>query len=234
MGTSSNANFYGWILGNDAAYPNRNGFIFFDRSTPFSRVTKNSNGYYSPGPEIYPNFLTLTNQINESLRNGGRWYISLFNELEAPTGNENWDSALISSSILTPMNDGITSPSYDDEVEFLASKGVYQIIGSNDSFGSNNMVFLKTAYNFQGSYNLGGVNALQTQNGPGPYVNTAISGSALGFLIWEAISVDKGDFVIVEDPVTGVGAGAFTSKYVPDYITEDFESITKEYGVNTS
>ena len=52
------------------------------------------------------------------------------------------------------MNDGITSPSYDDEVELLASKGVYQIIGSQDSF-SNQMVFFETAYNFQGSYNLG-------------------------------------------------------------------------------
>ena len=234
MGTSSNATFYGWILGNDSYYTNRNSFIFFHRNSPFSRVTKNSNGYYTPGARVKPNFLTLTNQINESLRNGGRWYISLYNELEAPTGNEDFNSALISSSILTPMNDGVTSPSYDDEVEFLASKGVYQIIGSIDDF-QNQMTFLKTSYNFQGSYNLGGVNALQTQTGPGPYTQTEISGSALGFLIWEATEVNQGEFIIVEDNVTGgVGAGAFSTQFVPESIIENFESITREYGNNTN
>ena len=132
------------------------------------------------------------------------------------------------------MNDGVTSPSYDDEVEFLASKGVYQIIGSIDDF-QNQMTFLKTSYNFQGSYNLGGVNALQTQTGPGPYTQTEISGSALGFLIWEATEVNQGEFIIVEDNVTGgVGAGAFSTQFVPESIIENFESITREYGNNTN
>ena len=52
-------------------------------------------------------------------------------------------------------------------------------------------------------------------------------------LIWKAKATDKGEFVLVQDSITGgVQAGAFTSKYSPNYITENFESITKEYGSN--
>ncbi len=62
-----------------------------------------------------------------------------------------------------------------------------------------------------------------------------IGGGGLGFFIWKARAVGKNEFVMVQDSVTGgVGAGAFTSKYVPDYIDENFENITKEYGTNTS
>jgi hypothetical protein len=53
--------------------------------------------------------------------------------------------------------------------------------------------------------------------------------------MWKARAAGKNEFVMVQDSVTGgVGAGAFTSKYVPNYIDENFENITKEYGINTS
>ena len=233
-GTSSNANFYGWILG-PQPFPlsGRENFIFLHRNNNFSKVKKNSAGYYvGSKTRVKPNFITLTNQINESLRNGGRWYITLYNEFEFPSGDEDFNAALISSSILSPMNDGVTNPNTEDEVEFLASKGVYQIVGSQDDFG-NQMTILTTPYSFQGSYNLGGVNNYATQTNPGPYNGVTISGSALGFLIWEAKGVNQGEFIIVDKSVTGgVGAGAFTTQFSPENLTQNFETITKEYGAN--
>ena len=60
-----------------------------------------------------------------------------------------------------------------------------------------------------------------------------IGGGGLGLFLWKARAAGKNEFVMVQDSVTGgVGAGAFTSKYTPDYITKDFEDITKEYGIN--
>jgi hypothetical protein len=234
-GTSSNADFYGWILGPQPFPLNgRENYIFLHRNTHFSKVKKNSAGYYvGSKTRVKPNFKTLTNQINDSIRNGGRWYITLYNEFEFPSGDEDFNAALISSSILTPMNDGLTNPNPEDEVEFLASKGVFQIVGSQDSF-SNQMIILTTPYSFQESYNLGGVNNYETQTDPGPYTGVTISGSALGFLIWEAIEVNKGEFIIVDDSVTGgVGAGAFTTQFSSEDLTQNFEEITKEYGANT-
>ena len=58
-------------------------------------------------------------------------------------------------------------------------------------------------------------------------------GNSLGMLIWKARATGKNEFVLVQDSVTGgVQAGAFINKYAPDYITENFEAITKEYGSN--
>lgn len=236
-GTSSNADFYGYILGNNSTYPNRRSNIYLDRSVHISRVDKNSAGYYvGSKTRTKPNFLSLTNQINESIRNGGKWYISLYNEFEFPTGTEDYNAALLTSSILTPMNDGLTNPNPEDEVEFLASKGVFQIVGSQDTFATAGTV-LVTPYQFQGSYNLGGGSSYNSQVNPGPFGPPGspftISGSALGFLIWEAIEVNKGEFIIVDDSVTGgVGAGAFTTQFSSEDLTQNFEEITKEYGAN--
>ena len=58
-------------------------------------------------------------------------------------------------------------------------------------------------------------------------------GNSLGMLIWKARAVGKNEFVIVQDSVTGgVQGGAFISKHAPNYLVEDFETITKEYGGN--
>ena len=52
-------------------------------------------------------------------------------------------------------------------------------------------------------------------------------------LIWKARASNKTEFVIVQDEVSGgVQAVAFTSAFTPNYITENFEEITKEYGAN--
>ena len=60
-----------------------------------------------------------------------------------------------------------------------------------------------------------------------------IGGGGLGMFMWKARSAGKNEFVMVQDLVTGgVGAGAFTSKFTPKYISDNFNNITKEYGNN--
>ena len=55
----------------------------------------------------------------------------------------------------------------------------------------------------------------------------------LGFLMWKARAAGKNEFVIVRDEVSGgVQAGAFTSAFVPAYLQDNFEAITKEFGTN--
>lgn len=62
-----------------------------------------------------------------------------------------------------------------------------------------------------------------------------IGAGGIGMLMWRARATGKNEFVIVQDQITGgVAAGAFTSKYTPDYLLPDFEEVTKEYGANQS
>ena len=59
------------------------------------------------------------------------------------------------------------------------------------------------------------------------------SSTSLGFLMWKARAAGKNEFIMVQDSVTGgVGYGALTGRYSPEYLTQNFEAITKEYGSN--
>ena len=61
-----------------------------------------------------------------------------------------------------------------------------------------------------------------------------LGGGNLGFFLWKARGVGKNEFILIEDKVTGqTSAGAFTTQYTPNYVTQNFENITKEYGSNT-
>ena len=61
-----------------------------------------------------------------------------------------------------------------------------------------------------------------------------LGGGSLGFFLWKARGVGKNEFILIEDKVTGqTSAGAFTTQYTPNYVTQNFENITKEYGSNT-
>ena len=61
-----------------------------------------------------------------------------------------------------------------------------------------------------------------------------LGGGSLGFFLWKARGVGKNEFILIEDEVTGqTSAGAFNTQYTPNYVTQNFENITKEYGSNT-
>ncbi len=212
--TSSNSSAYGTI-GSSGVNSN---IITLNRDTHISKVTTDSNGFYqSAANPIKPNWATIGDQINIDLNNGEKWFVTLYNEFEFPNGQGDYSSVLTTGS-LSPFNDGITIDEDGNYSNALAYKGVYEIAGVYDSFGS---IFSIMLYE-----NFPDIGVTKTIGGNTP-------GNSLGMLIWKARAAGKNEFVLVQDSITGgVQAGAFTNKYAPNYLTENFEDITKEYGSN--
>ena len=54
-------------------------------------------------------------------------------------------------------------------------------------------------------------------------------------LMWKARASNSTEFIIVQDEVTGgISAGAFTSKFAPQEIVNNFDTITRRFGSNTT
>ena len=186
-------------------------------------LTRNSNGYYTD--EGVVDYYIIQDTINRSLNAGERWFVTLFNSFEYPTGNQNWDQALdpiLSSGSLTPYNVGYNIPDeFGNYPNPLAYKGVHEILGVQ-IFQGLQIILSTPKRNVNGNItnspiNIGG--------------NTV--GNSLGMLIWKAEeSLQRTQFVIIQDNVTGVSAGAFTNRYTPQEITNNLEQITKEFGSN--
>ena len=216
--TSSNPTHYGRLdnVGTTS-------YIKVSRSLHISKVTTDSNGFYQSGKNpIKPNWATIGDQINRDLNNGERWFVTLYNEFEFPNNQGDYNSALTTGS-LSPYNEGNTgidsNGNYNDP---LAYKGVFEIAGTYDEGGlASGNTFNFFMYNrFPNSAD----NKL---------IGGGASGNSLGMLLWKARAVGKNEFVIVQDEISGgVQEGAFTSRFTPSYITENFEAITKTYGSN--
>lgn len=213
--TSSNTTIYAYLhVSGQSTETNR--MISFDRNVPISRVTKDSNGYYNGGPSIKPNWQTIGNDINLGLNNGERWFITLYNEFEFPNGEGDYNTPLISGS-LSPYNQG-----YEDvNSNPLHYKGVWEIIGSQDEFTTArwNLYLKETIYKRPGLTNT--------------FIGGAAAGNSLGALIWKAEAPNKSEFVLVQDLLSRVGPGAFTNRYAPKTIIDNFNQITRTYGSNT-
>ena len=214
--TSSNPQVYGELhLSGQSSETDK--IISFDRSVSISRVTKDSNGYYNGGPSIKPNYQTIGNEINLGLNNGERWFITLYNEFEFPNGEGDYNTPLISGS-LTPYNQGYENVNSSP----LHYKGVWEIIGTNDLFSNSTwIIYLKDSI-----YKLPGFATT--------YIGGATAGNSLGALIWKAKSPNKSEFVLVQDLLSRVGPGAFTNRYAPKTIIDNFNQITRTYGSNTT
>lgn len=219
----STVNNYGWIR-------NGNANIYLYREQHVSRVTTDANGYYNGGLRIAPNWSTLGNEINRDLNNGEKWFVTLFEEFEFPNGKGDYNSALTTGS-LTPYNTGFTGKDENGNYSSpLAFKGVFEILGTDDT--QSNYFYILTDQTFTENRNIGGNNLSNTPLSPFGFVGS-IGGPSLGMLIWKARATGKNEFVIVQDSITGgVQGGAFINRYAPNYITENFEEITKEYGSN--
>ena len=214
--TSSNAAIYAMLhVSGQSTETDR--IISFDRTVPISRVIKDDNGFYNAGPSIVPNWQTIGNEINLSLNDGERWFITLYNEFEFPNGEGDYNTPLISGS-LSPYNQGYE----DSNTNPLHYKGVWEIIGSQDAFGTGKWnLYLKEPINKK----------------PGltnTYIGGATAGNSLGALIWKAKAPNKSEFVLVQDFLSRVGPGAFTNRYTPKTIIDNFNQITRTYGSNTS
>ena len=220
--TSSRTDPYGYYSTSDGGF----GLIQITSSFPsnLNTLEKNSNGFYTDNGT--DNQFQIQDIINTSLNKGERWFVTLFNSFEYPSGSEDWNQALLpslASGSLTPYNVG-----YDILDEFnnyhnpLAYRGVHEIVGTQ-VFQGLQLILASPKRN-----SLGNVTTSQTQIGG----NSA--GNSLGLLIWKAEeSLPKTQFVIVQDNVTGgVLEGAFTSRFSPQEITDNLEQITKEFGSN--
>ncbi len=65
------------------------------------------------------------------------------------------------------------------------------------------------------------------------YPNSPTNG--IGAFMWQATGKEQitgEEYIVVQDEIKGVGPGYFTDKFSPDYIVDNIESITKEYGSN--
>tara|TARA_R110001606_G_scaffold32824_2_gene98816 strand:- start:41 stop:2185 length:2145 start_codon:yes stop_codon:yes gene_type:complete len=167
---------------------------------------------------------TIVNEITTDINNGERWFMSMyFGTLES-----GFDSNDLVS--LDSLNSILASPTADLEdingnfINPLTRKGVVEILGANTG---------STAYT--ASFLINTINDYKLQiPGFGSFNYDFNFGSgSWGFLMWKARAAGKNEFVIVQDSLSGgINAGAFTSAFVPEYLTENFEAITKEYGSN--
>ena len=206
MATSSYSASYGlWAYGKN--------YIQLDKTHALSRV----NDDYTTGTPIFP--VTASNEfevgfadtIVESINRGERWFMTLYYNFEVG----------FDSDELTPYTNiggnGVSPPkdANGNFIDPLEARGVIEIMGVDwdTNPASTRLLTNKTCFY-------------------GPYIPFG-DGNGIGFLLWKARAAGDNEFVIVQDSVTGgVQAGAFTSAYVPNYLTENFESITKEYGGN--
>ena len=136
--TSSNSSVYGTI-GNIGGDDN---LILLNRNTHISKVTTDSNGFYNSGQLTKPNWATIGDQIVADIQNGEKWFVTLYNEFEFPNGEGDYNTPLTSGS-LSPYNKGYTTRDAEgNHPNPLAYKGVHEIIGAYDNFGSNQFFIL--------------------------------------------------------------------------------------------
>lgn len=239
-----------------------------------SRVKRNQDGFYQAGSFVKLTYKKFLNQINADLTNGDRWFITIFQELESAGTTGDLDDALLTGSTLVPFNVGYDEKDENGNYPYpLASKGVYEIVGTDPSFnpvydmdpvfliihppikfvvpsssffcvpdglppfpsnattcGSNTYKVYET--NALGPYkqiNIGKSESTTNNQHPGSPTN------GLGMLMWKAVG--KGqltgeDYVLIQDEISGVGQGYFSTEFLPEEINDNIIQITKEFGSN--
>lgn len=116
----------------------------------------------------------------------------------------------INNDDLEPYNVGFSDSIDNVLVDPLASKGVFEILGLKKGLIPSQSSEFVMSHTFT--------------------ENKDIGNDDLGFLMWKAEKTGK--HVLVQSSVSGVGTGAFTSRFTPEEITQNLTSITKEYGIN--
>ena len=172
-------------------------------------------GSYPVSAYVTASFTPLAEQLN----NGERYFATFYLDLE-----EGFDS-----SNLVPLHYN-TSP--------LGQKGVVEIVGIAQSSGTSGTPFdtyllLKDNMDMNAVISQGAFYTGSWDTGVTKSLSCRIGAGDLGCFIWKARAAGDNEFVMVQDSITGgVSAGAFTSKYATQEITDNFEDITKTYGSN--
>ena len=180
-------------------------------SEPVLELQGNSNNFES-------SFLF---EINNKLVQGERWFITLFNDFEFPVNVDN------PNQVFRKITDGANPP--------LNSIGVFEIKGITFSGGGNPTVGTDV-----GTGNIKIMFDPKTKNTSGKAlfagdkaVATAGIGN-LGFLIWKSSKNYQEVSTIVNKNTSQVTAGGFMSTTTTDLNTNNFNSITRQFGNNTS
>jgi hypothetical protein len=109
----------------------------------------------------------------------------------------------INNNTLSPYNVGFSASINNVLLDPLASKGVFEILAYREGDFIMSHTFTE---------------------------NKDIGNNELGFLMWKAEKTGK--HILVQDQMSGIGSGVFTSRFTPEEITQNLTSITKEYGIN--
>jgi len=210
-----------------------------------SKVKKNQDGYYQAGTTTKLTTTKVINNINAGLTNGDRWFVTIYRELNSAGSTGTLEDALTKGENLVPFNYGYDQKDENGNYPYpLASRGVYELVGTDPSFNSAydmNPVFfilhppikfgIESGSSGQSINQINIGDSLSTENNQ--YPNSPTNG--LGMLLWKAVG--KGqltgeDYVLIQDPIGGVGQGYFTTEFITEEIQNNIEKITKEFGSN--
>jgi len=196
---------------------------------PTFNYVKRENGVYQSGAPIRAyldnqstnpigdNIVNVVTIIQRDIQLNGfsdkkdnRWFITLYEELDTPINN----------SSLVPFN---------HKKEGLRSKGVYEITSINEDMDSVGPERYWTRWFL--SENFG---QLDVANSQYKYIGSNSSGTVpgLGCLIWKA-NTDTPNVIVNHLVTGGVENGFFLHQFTPNYIINNKEQITKEFGSNT-
>ena len=166
-------------------------------------------------------------EINNKLIQGERWFITLFNNFEFPVNVDN------PNQVFRRITDGANPP--------LNSIGVFEIKGITFSGGGNPTVGTSVTSGGDGSGNIKIMFDPKTTNTSGfaLFAGRKVPASTgnitnLGFLIWKSSKNYQEVSTIVNKNTSQVTAGGFMSTTTTDLNTNNFNSITRQFGNNTS
>ena len=166
-------------------------------------VTTNSSGFYTTGSLYSLNSASF--DISNSLDNGDRWFVTLYNDLPITV-----------QGTLSPFNSGstadysiITENGYNDPIAY---NGVFEILSVTASVASTCTWRVDKTL---------------------PLSTFSIGNGGYGMLIWKAIT--DGTFILFNgDTLSGVGKGNLITPTASPTIKNNLTYITQEYGTNPS
>jgi hypothetical protein len=191
LSSSYNGNLGDWITGS--------GFIQLSPTGSLARLGENystSNIVSLSNPDNFQNLIT------DDIKNGNRYFITIFNSLDFPISVTEEDQVFKYETVADKP----------DATE-LQKKGVFEIEGVFNFTFINKLLIKMKRPNHSGS-------------------NIYFGNGNKGFLIWKSPTAYKRQALIVDQRTSGVGPGGFYSINTTDTVRDNFESITKEYGSN--
>jgi len=152
------------------------------------------------------NFYKATSSIvpiYEQLQQGERWFCSFYENLELPLDVNNLRPYKLNNSL-------------------LGSKGVAEIAGVYRELEGDNHAYYYVFKDTVTNLNIGDVRFVAGESTAPP----------VGMLMWKAESPNASEFVIVKDKIENTNNGAFTNAFAPNYLKDNIEKISQEFGSN--